>query len=180
MNKSFIFVAILCVLFIATFGCSNDKEKGNKNSQTAAASEKTEPAEKKSNWKYREEINKMDETKSYFATIYSIDKDGFRDEKNGFRLVIRNMKNEEDVLLMAPHFGGYFSGESKICRVKFDEDPPQNWSYSKGSSYDLIFLEDSQKFISKLKMAKKIMIGCELRNVERIIEFGNVEGLEWN
>lgn len=146
--------------------------------------EKVEFKEKpKQIWRYRESEDKMDNSKSYFASAISTNEIDFEfpyDGGSSFSLTIRNMKKQNEVLLSVSK--GQFSGSSKTCRVKFDDTPVVNYGYSGTSDYssDLIFFQQPSKFIASLKKAEKLMIECEFYQAGRkIIEFDDVKGLEW-
>jgi hypothetical protein len=141
------------------------------------------PEELKRGWSYRESEDGMDGSKRYFANITSTNKIQFQFPYNvkggsSFELTVRNMKNKNEVLLKAEK--GHFMG--KTCRVKFD-DTIVNYGTSGTSdlSSGLIFFDNPKKFIGSLKTAKKLNIECEFfQEGNRIIEFDDVQGLEWD
>jgi len=172
-----IFIGIIIVLAIISGG---SKIMGGGEKKT---SEELNAPEPKKGWSYRESTDKMDGSKEYFATITSTNKVLFKfpyEVKGGssFDLTVRNMKNKNEVLLRAEK--GQFNGDK--CRVKFD-DTIVNYGFSGTSDHSsgLIFFDNPKKFIGSLKTAKKLNIECEFfQEGSRIIEFNDIQGLEWN
>jgi len=166
-----IFIGIIIVLAIIMGG-------GEKK-----MAEESNVPEPKKGWSYRESTDKMDGSKEYFASITSTNKILFKfpyEVRGGssFKLTVRNMKNKNEVLLSTEK--GQFNGEK--CRIKFD-DTIVNYGFSGTSDHStgLIFFDNPKKFIGSLKTAKKLSIGCEFfQEGERIIEFDDIQGLEWN
>ncbi len=140
---------------------------------------------KKENWKYSEEENKMEGTKEFYATNTSTNKIEFEFPYDGgstFDLLVRNLGKENEVVLTVSK-GQFMTsiGGSENLKVKFDDEKPMNFSYNSAddASMDVVFLNNSAKFLKKLKTAKKVMIECTFFNAgSKVIEF-DVEGLKW-
>jgi len=167
MRKFFLFA----LLFSALFSCiEEDGKKQNKQG-----------------WQYTTDVDKMDGSTSYFASVVSTNKVNFKFPYNGgsnFLLAIRNMKNKTEVLLKVSN--GQFMPSNpfslETCRVKFDNEYPINFSYNNTADFssEVIFFREPQKLISNLKTANKLMIECPFfQEGMKIIEF-NVQGLIWN
>jgi hypothetical protein len=153
--------------------------------------EKTDSTEQKveqkaENWNYSEEIDKMDGTKQFFATNTSTNQVEFEFPYDGgstFDIIVRNINKDNEVLLTVSkgQFITSISG-SETLKIKFDENKPENYSYNSASdaSTDVIFLNDSEKFIKNIKKSKKVMIEATFFDAgSKIMEF-NVEGLKWD
>jgi hypothetical protein len=158
---------------------------GGKTSESANSPEIQKAPEKpKQGWRYRESEDGMDGSKRYFAEITSTNKILFQfpyEVRGGssFDLTVRNMKNKNEVILTASKC--QFNGET--CRVKFDDAAPVNYSFAGTADYSscFIFFNNSKKFIGSLKTANKLRIECGFfQEGNRIIEFDDVQGLEWN
>lgn len=135
-------------------------------------------------WKYKEFEDKMDNSKTYLASVTSTNEINFSSPYDGgssFYLNVRNDNKQNEVYLKVSK--GQFGGSSKTCRVKFDDNPVVSYDYMGTSDYssDVIFFKNPKKFIASLKKAKKLMIECAFfQEGARIIEFDDVQGLEWD
>ena len=181
---------IAIIIFLAVIGRLVGTDEADSESVSATASEQIKPAEpKKPEWEYRKDTDKMSGTAERYASIESSNKIEFEfpyNEKGGssFRLTIRNMGKGGDEVLLRVSKGQFLSsfGDSEKCRVKFDDDAAINFTYSGSNSgnSNLIFFNNSKRFITRLKTAEKLMIGCTFfQTSEKYIEFNEVKGLEW-
>lgn len=144
------------------------------------------PTEKKVNWNYNEDQDKMEGTKQLFASCTSSNSIEFEFPYDGgstFDILIRNLGKENEALITVSK-GQFMTsiGDSESFKAKFDDEKPMNFTYASSSdgSSDVIFINNSSKFISKLKKAKKVMLEIVFYDAgKKIIEF-DTEGLKWN
>lgn len=140
--------------------------------------------EPKSNWQYSEDKDEMTSQKRLFATCLSTNEIQFEFPYNGgsfFTLTVRNMGNGNEVVLEVSK-GQFMSGFNSALRLKFDDEQPMSIGYSDAAdgSSNVIFLNSSNKIISKLKTAKKLLIEATFFSAgSKHIQF-DVSGLKWN
>lgn len=179
---------IIGLIVIANIG-GNDKKTDSSTTENITTEDKTESKpqdEVKSNWYYSEDADKMTNEKRYFASCVSTNEIEFEFPYNGgssFTLTVRQMGQGNEIVLQVSkgQFMTSFSSSENI-RAKFDEEQPLTFSYNSASdgSMDVIFLENSSKFLSNLRKAKKLMIEAPFFNAGRQhIEF-DVAGLNWD
>lgn len=153
-----------------------------------AVPEPAAPAESETskNWSYEETTDKMTSKKSYFASTQSTNEVQFEFPYNGgsvFTLTVRKMSGRPGVVLSISK-GQFISsyGETNSVKVKFDDGSPISFSYGMAAdgSHDMIFIENTSKFISKLKRAKKLLIGAEFYQAGTQYAEFDVNGLEWS
>jgi hypothetical protein len=138
-----------------------------------------------SGWKYSEEINEMDDSKTFFAQIDAIERLYFDFPYNGgakASLVIRKNSRGTDVMLLISQgqFLSSYSNNNHIT-VRFDDKKPEIYSFSEPTDHrtTMIFISNTKKFISGLKEAKQTLIQCEFyQEGLRTMKF-MTEDLEW-
>jgi hypothetical protein len=136
------------------------------------------------NWQYTEETDEMTGKKSFFTSCQSENILTFDFPYDGgsiFTLGLR--KNKDGRVIFVTVSKGQFltSYDGSSMRVKFDDEPPLNFSCNGASdgSADVIFINSYSKFVNKLKKAKKISIEPEFyQEGKQIVRF-KVEGLNW-
>ena len=147
---------------------------------------KVEPiAEKKANWSLSEITDKMTSVKKYYAVCKSTNTIEFQFPYQGgsyFTLTVRNSGKGNEVVINVSkgQFMPSLNSEESV-KVKFDDGKPIDYTYlsaSDGSS-DVIFLNNENNFIKKLKVSKKLMIETTFFNEgSKIMEF-DINGLNW-
>lgn len=183
---------IIGLIVIANFG---DDEKTSNNSTTSNSeqisnesnSDKTKKlTEVKSNWNYSTDEDKMSGDKRFFATTQSTNEIEFEFPYNGgstFKLIVRNMGKGNEVLMTVSK-GQFMTSimSSEKCRIKFDDGKAMNFSFNSANdaSMDVIFFNSTNKLITKLKIAKKVMIEAPFYDAGRQIIYFDVEGLNWD
>jgi hypothetical protein len=171
-------LAIVSFVFIS-LASGEDKTTNEKTSSEQNNDEKT------AKWTYSENTDKMEGTKQYFASITSTNKIDFEFPYEGgstFDIIVRNKGVENEVLLIVSkgQFMTSISGDETL-KVKFDDNKPENYIYNSASdaSMDVVFIDNSKKFIDNLKKSKKLMIEANFYNAgKKVIEF-NIEGFKW-
>lgn len=182
--------ALALFVFIA-FGSMDDEESSSSSNSTTSTTNASSDGstntedENKTNWRYSEDIDEMDNTKRTVAYINSDNsiKFDFPYGNSDFTLSVRNWKGSNDVYLSCSkcQFISGFSGE-KTYRIKFDDEAPIRVSanHSSSGSSDVVFLGSVSKIISKLKTSEKLMIEAEFfdSGMDNIIF--STKGFEWN
>lgn len=141
----------------------------------------------KSEWVYRESTDRMDNSINYFARIKSENNFNFEFPYNGgshYILSVRKMGDNGSEIVLNVSNGQFMTGmeTGEVVRAKFDENPPVSYGYSGAAdgSIDVIFLENSQDFLSRLKQANELLLEVNMYNEgKQHIEF-NVSDLEWD
>ncbi len=174
---------ILSIISVALLSCSG-------NSSNTANSNQSEPevsvaTKQQTKWVYTSDKNEMDDTETFYAQIEANDKLSF-DFPYGEEtasLIIRNMSNNNEVLLSITN-GQFLSNlmGDRFIKVRFDEDNAKNISYldpSDGST-TVIFINEPDKFIARLKTAKRLLIESEFFNEgNRTMKF-DTQGFSWD
>lgn len=180
---------LIALIVIANFGDKDPKADSPVVSANTKAEEKTEskePEAVKSNWSYTEDADKMTNEKRYFASCVSTNEIDFEFPYNGgsfFTLTVRQMGKGNEIVLQVSK-GQFMTSisSSESIRAKFDDGQAFTFSFNSASdgSSDVIFIENSTKFLSKLKTAKKLLIEAPFYSAGRQhIEF-DVAGLNWS
>lgn len=179
--------AVALTLSFLMFSCGPTTSSSTESSESQESTEVVEetPEEPKPNWFYEEREDKMTGAKKYYAICESTNQIDFDFPYNGgstMGIQVRNMGQGNEVLITISK-GQFMSNydNSEFLRAKFDDEQPMNLSYSEPSdgSSDVIFISSANKFIAKLKTAKKLMLEAPFYNSGRQIGEFNLEGLEW-
>jgi len=181
-----VITAIIALIIIANIGGSDNKPDTPVNKKSEVSSNNSVKEEPKSNWAYTQDIDKMTNDKRYFASCISTNEIEFDFPYNGgssFTLIVRQMGKGNEIVLKVSK-GQFMSsiGSSEYIRAKFDNEQPLSFSYNSAAdgSDNIIFLDNSDKFLLKLKNSKKILLEAPFFSAGRQhIEF-NVDGLKWN
>jgi len=164
---------------------SSDSTNTDTSAKESTSADKGEPAKAESKWQYSEEIDKMTSAKNYFATIESnntIDFEFPYDGGSTGSITVRNMEKTNDVLIGISK--GQFNSHSDGITVKarFDDKKPMTFTClepSSGSS-ETLFIENTKKFITQMKSAKKVIIQAEFYDSgPREMEF-DTKDLKWS
>jgi hypothetical protein len=181
-NSISILSFILFIVFALASGENKSSENNKENDSIQTSTENTE----KERWSYSEDEDKMEGRKQFYATNTSTNEVEFEFPYDGgstFDIIIRNLGKRNEVLLTVSK-GQFMTsiGSSDNVKVKFDDEKPVNYSYNSAAdaSSDVIFINNSQSFIAKLKTAKKVMIECTFFDAGRKIMEFDVEGLKWD
>jgi hypothetical protein len=184
----------LFVLSFQLLSCGPTPPSSSETSETSETSESSQEStgvvsetqeEPKSNWLYEEDADKMTGDKSYYAICESTNTIEFDFPYNGgstMGIQVRNRGKGNDVLITISK-GQFMSNydNSEFLRAKFDDEQPMNLSYieTADNSSDVIFVASANKFIAKLKTAKKLMLEAPFYDAGRQIGEFNLEGFEW-
>ena len=152
-----------------------------KDTTRAATAAPTQTANSGS-WDYSEEVDKMSSAKNYYAVINATELLNFDAPYDGgstATLTIRNKAKANEVILSISK--GQFASSDLAVKVRFDATPAASYQASEPSdgSTDVIFIENSAKFLKKLKTAQKLIIEAEFfESGLKTMEF-NVKGFKW-
>jgi len=178
----------LLIIAILVMACENSTSKrATKDDSTRLGTvERVEPDKSKSKWIYEESIDEMTSSKRYFASIISDNEANFNFPYSGgssLTLVVRNYGNGNELVV------GISKGQfmlsimsNEVIRIKFDDDQPMTVSFnsSDNGSTQWIFPNNSQRLITRLKSAKKVMIEAPFYDSPRQVFHFNTEGLVWD
>jgi hypothetical protein len=149
-------------------------EKDEKPDVDTNESISSEPDAPMSKWGDREEIDIMDDSKTYHAFLES---NGSVNDKHAWlHLVAKD--NSKTVVYIMTTVGRLVPGDS--MRVRFDKKPPESYSYIQNDDVKAMFiLENSAKFLKGLRTAEHTLIECKIvKKGSRIFEF-DTAGLVW-
>jgi hypothetical protein len=184
-KKTWVIIVGVIILLIIIANLSGNKDSSTPASTSTTSTETPKAEETKTNWQYSEDADKMTNEKRYFASCVSLNEIEFEFPYNGgsnFTLTLRNMGKGNEIVLQVSK--GQFMPSimsSDYCRVKFDDGETSKYTYNSSAdgSGDVIFLDNTPKFLSKLKKAKKLMIEAPFFNAGRQVINFDVAGLSW-
>lgn len=168
--------AVLAMSFVAfSSGSSND----------AASTEQSTENEKKENWTYAEQEDKMDAKKQYFASTTSTNEIDFKVPYSGgstMDIELRDLGEGDEALLKISK--GQFMPSlmaDKTIKVKFDDKASKTFVYASPTdlSANVIFIKEAKSFIKQLKESKTVMIEPTFFNEGNVIFEYKTEGLKW-
>jgi hypothetical protein len=185
-NTRWLIVAMVAIILVAMISACSDSENtsGSSSENTKSSSAEQTKATGGGNWKYSEDTDKMDNSKNNSASLTSDNsiKFEFPYGDSDFTLTIKKSKGKTEIRLAGSNcqFISGLSGETTY-RVKFDDEAPFDVTAdepSEGSS-NVVILGSSEKLISKLKTASKMIIeGKFFEAGEKQINF-STKGLKW-
>jgi len=168
---------------------SNDSTKSDSAKKTTAAEtagKETSGADSSTMWSYTSDTDKMTSKLSYNASISATNQlqfDAPYDGGSTASIFIRNKNGKNDVMLSIDK--GQFISDivngTKI-NIRFDSDPAITFTGLEPSdgSTTLLFIEETKKFLTHAKKAKKMIVQAEFyESGLREMEF-NVAGLKWD
>jgi len=177
---------IVLLIIIANLGGSEENSTSTTSSNSTTETPTEKANEVKSNWQYSEDADKMTNEKMFFASCVSTNEIEFEFPYNGgsnFTLTLRNIGKGNEIVLQVSK-GQFMPGimSSEYCRVKFEDGETVKYTYNSAAdgSADVIFLDNSTKFLTKLKTAKKLMIEAPFFDAGRQVINFDVEGLTWD
>lgn len=193
--------AFYLLTLIILFACSNEKKTSQSDKvdtvQTNVATSTSQPAEAVPNkpaakreasplvttWTYENKSDKIGGTVSR-ASVTSPDslKFGFPYEA-GSTATLTIRKRDDNTTLFLRVSNGQFnrSFQGGNARIRFDNEPAATYAFSAAAngSANVIFFDDVQKLIRKIKASKKMVIDVEFyAQGNRQIEF-RTAGLTW-
>ncbi|MFD1258944.1 hypothetical protein ACFQ3S_19220 [Mucilaginibacter terrae] len=191
MKKIFTLLFAAGLLSSCGSGGSSSGSKGDSTAaDTSTATETTTDTKKESSanetkWSYEEKVDKMTSEKTRFATIDSDNQLQFEFPYDGgstATLLIRKNGKSNEVLLSISKGQFNTTSDGASVKVRFDDNKASTFSCSTSSdgSSDLLFINNENKFITKLKKAKKLIIQAEFYEAGlKEMEFSTA-GLKWD
>lgn len=120
------------------------------------------------NWKYTTKVNELDDSETYLAQIVSsqpLDFSFARTQKAHATLTVRKNNSGTRVMLSISKgiFASVYNDKNGLVTVRFDDDKAESYSVSESADHKLniVFIDNSEKFITRLKTAKKLIIQSE-------------------
>ena len=181
MIKALGYIFLAIIAFAMFRACGDVKDANKEIAQQKESVQKQEQNIQQGGWIAGEEQDAMRgkttkyyQTKSLNQVIFKFPYDG----GSTLSIMIIDRGNRKDVMLKISK--GQLMVHDRIILAKFDDGKAERYSISPASdgSHDVAFIEDSNRFISKLKKAKTALIEAEFYN-EGANQFSfDVAGLE--
>ncbi len=184
-----IIFAIIIVINLINFFIAPPKNEKTKISK-ANDSANTNSSESKfsdsttTEWSFSDDINKMDDSHTFYAELKSSNKLDlkfpYQGENHG-NLNIRNEGGENIVSLSIDKGQIYIGGQNTEIQVRFDKDTPEVYNCVGAKDYDpkYLFVEDAITFVKRLKTSKSLIIEATIfENGTQQLEF-NTKGFKW-
>lgn len=176
---------VLFTVLSTLIACGGDTKKEN-NSSEVATKEAVELKEPTTRWENDITEDEMTGDKTYFASNRSTNQAEFEFPYNGgsyFTLIVRSDGTTKDALITVSK--GQFMPSAmgnQYVRIKYDDADPIQYSYSgtADGSADVIFLEDANQIIQKLKKAENIMIDAPFYQEGRQVMKFDTAGLDFD
>ena len=176
---------LISILFVSCGGSGTGNNANSNNTETSQSSISKTP---KTKWAYRDQVDEMTDSKTYYAQIEAEDEMEFSFPYNGGTkvwLIIRKSDSKEEVLLSISKNKGQFMPnvlDDRSVLVRFDDKTAEKYGYTEPSDFssETIFIKNPKKFIDNLKASQKIIVQCDFFNEgTRTIKF-DTQGFEWN
>jgi len=136
-------------------------------------------------WDYEEIVDKMTGKKTKFAFISSDTQVEFKFPYNGkqrMRLALRKSGTTDVIISITK--GQYICPAMEDClvRVRFDDGKPSVFKVGQPNDHSttVLFIQNTQRFISQLKKSKKIKIQATFYQEGSVVFEFNTAGLVWN
>lgn len=159
-------MAIVCLMTMVAFtSCINGNAFASNVNETSSEEETSESVCPTEKWVYEENIDEMNDTKTYHAHLVSenyVEQDLPYSKTNAL-IGIRHTKkygNEVMLFIGSGQIHGSEYDNSNYVEVRFDNNPSKKYYFgeSESGSYDIIFLHNAKDFISNCKKANNIKI----------------------
>lgn len=137
----------------------------------------------KSSWNYSNSKDEMRGLDYNFAINSSLDtKDlGFPYQDSKLDIILRNFDNKNEVLIKVV---GIFSCIDRECvaEAKFDDEPIKKYTFSisNDSRSNVIFIDNSKDFISKIKKSKKLILEVPIFQHGDVQYRFDTSNIKWN
>lgn len=187
-------LGIICVILVIAFAnsCGNStKTNVNVNDSTAIDSTNVDDSldsEAKNGWSYENEVDEMDGSTTKRAIIESSNEVEFDFPYQGgstLGICVRKTKKYGNEVLISISNGQFLCNDyngTNYVTVRFDNNAPVKFLTTEPADYssDVLFLENSKKFIKLAKNAKTIKIEAPFfDNGSYVFTFNANKPLEW-
>ena len=135
-------------------------------------------------WSYSEDVDKMTSAKNYYAAVNADNLLSFPFPYDGgstATLTIRNKNNKNEVILTVSKGQFVTSVEERSVKIRFDGARPVKYAVSESSdgSTNVVFIDNSNKLIKKLKASRTVIIQAGFyESGLKTMDF-NVKGFKW-
>ena len=187
-------LGIICVILVIAFAnsCGNStKTNVNVNDSTAIDSTNVDDSldsEAKNGWSYENEVDEMDGSTTKRAIIESSNEVEFDFPYQGgstLGICVRKTKKYGNEVLISISNGQFLCNDyngTNYVTVRFDNNAPVKFLTTEPADYssDVLFLENSKKFIKLAKNAKTVKIEAPFfDNGSYVFTFNTNKPLEW-
>lgn len=179
-------IAVGLVAFVV-YSCTSRFEEASKLTPTSTAAISTAPATPAMpKWEYGSFTDKLDGTVSTTAAIRSVNTMSFdfpynKPDNRGGLILRKNKKTGLNIMLRIDH--GQLTCNVYECkmRVRFDDEPPLNWTGSPPSdgNSNTIFLSNEASFLQKLRKAKTVKVEPNFFRISGVVLEFRVTDLNW-
>jgi hypothetical protein len=151
---------------------------------TAAATPSQPETSESEAWSYSEDVDKATSAKNYYAAVNANQLLNFPFPYDGgstATLTIRNNDNKNEVILTVSKGQFVASVDGGSVKIGFDDARPVKYSASEPSdgSTNVLFIENSNKLIKKIKASQKVIIEAGFyESGLKTMDF-NVKGFKW-
>jgi len=135
-------------------------------------------------WSYQTEKDEMTDNSIYIAHITSQDEVELEFPYEGgtyLTLWIRKNANKSEAYITSSNGQLYDDINEPVINVRFDQEQPMNFGVLESADNDptIRFISSADKFISKMKTAKKVKIEVQYyENGKHVYQF-NTKGFDW-
>jgi hypothetical protein len=187
-------LAAMMIIVAVCYGtCSIMKSENKANEQRAAKADSIKAAKSAATikeyldengaWSYDSTVNEMDNQTTYHALLVSPDILAFKFPHDGgsqLQLDIRKNNTGSDVILSISK-GQFLGAYTGSVRLKFDDEKPVTYNYQEPENgrSDLIFLNNANAIIKKIKASKKLMVECSFFDNGTYSATFDVAKLKW-
>ena len=186
MRKSIIWAAAI----VAVSACSpspqqaNDPSSSKANEEFAAAVAAKEEERKADTWSYDQQTDEMRGTTTKFARTSSIADVPVRPPYTPAPAGLTIRQRPDDGLSVLVTIEGQFwcqHYDGDKVAVKFDDQPIDHFRCAEpeGGGTGVLFIRSEQRFLTKLRAAKKVVIELPVYDAGNQQVTFNVEGLKW-
>lgn len=192
MKKYLLFVAVIGLMA----SCSADKAEEKTPGELKAQNDKLAADQKKIqdelaaqeaelySWQYDESKDEMSDKTTYNATILSRDiamLDFPYEGGTTMKLFIRNKGGQQDAFIRCENGQITDDYDNRTLTIRFDDEPAVRYEVLESADGDseFRFIYAANKFIKKLKTAKKVKIQVQFYNNGTHIYNFDTEGLKW-
>jgi hypothetical protein len=134
-------------------------------------------------WSFSDDVNKMDDSHTYYAALISSNKLDLKFPYQGENHANLNIRNEgdENIVSLSIDKGQIYVGGHIEIQVRFDKDKPEVYNCVGAKDFDpkYLFIEDAVNFVKRLKTSNSLIIEATIyENGTQQFEF-NTKGFKW-
>lgn len=188
MKKYLLLIAVIGLTASCSTPPAEEKtvqERKEQNDKLAADLKKIEDEKlQEYKWQYSESKDEMTDNVVYNATILSSDMAYLDFPYEGgttMKLFIRNRNGEQDAFIRCENGQITDDYDNRTLTIRFDDDAAVNYEVLESDDGDseFRFIYSANKFIKRLKKAKKLKIQVQFYNNGTHVYNFDVDGLKW-